>query len=276
MKRLVYYLKRIVSGGAAAFIASVIKPGIAVANRLSFTAPTAVPAVAIDISRQSALVDQKPGFAVSLQGATGNPAKPAPTPAFAVDITRQTLAAQSVAKNLSCAITQVVYNLTRRVGANASANVTGTWATLTSAEGRQDNADATSTGAAMAASRKLRLDYVNHVSKTELTISSVKLFVYVQSAGNTGGLLGSVTFTYNIGAGEVTPSGWNARTDTFDFTTTPDTIDITAPIGGDWAKIDALQTFVLHTYADLSALFTVSVDAIELEVIASRTEDPNP
>lgn len=78
--------------------------------------------------------------------------------------------------------------------------------------------------------------------------------------------------SYNIGAGEVIPTGWNTRTDTFDFTSTPSTIDITAAIGGDWSKLDALQTFILHTYGALSTTFTISVDAIELEVIAAKTD----
>lgn len=118
----------------------------------------------------------------------------------------------------------------------------------------------------------MRLDYADHTNKTPLTISSVKLFIYAKKTLDAAAALGSCTFTYNIGAGEVTiVDRANPQAD-FDYSVTPFSLDITAAIGGDWAKLDALQTFVTHAYAALSATVTVSVDAIELEVVASATQ----
>ena len=231
-------------------------PAFAIAQKAesAWTTPTQAPAVDID-----------------LIGATGT-ANEVHTPAVDIDASLRDAAAANMSQVPSFEMVRIQYDLNRRVGGNGSADVTGTWTNRANAEGIHNASDATSTGAVGAASRKLRLDYANHTDKTELTISQVNLHIYVQSAGNTGGLLGSVTMSYNIGAGEVIPSGWNARTDTFDFTTTPATIDITSAIGGDWSKLDALQTFILHTYNALSTTFTVSVDAIEVEVIASKTD----
>lgn len=247
-----------------------VNPGIALTNRLiarlaeivagfsvaeapkTFRGPTQSPALALTSINSGVLSvpPALPGFMLAPRINSAVVAQPAP----AYDIT------------------QVVYNLNRRVGADASADVTGTWTNRANAQGINNASSATSVGAVTAASRKMSLSYANAVAKTELAISLVRLHIYASKATDALGTLGSVTITYNIGGGEVALTGWNARTADFNFLTTPDTIDITSIIAGNWANLDALQTFVNHVYTNASALVTVSIDAIELEVVAAKTD----
>lgn len=173
--------------------------------------------------------------------------------------------------NPACEIVRVVYDLTRRVGANASANVTGTWTNLTNCQGVHDGASATSAGAALGASRKLRGDYANSSAKGDLTITAFRLHFYAATTGDATGLLSDATLSYNVGAGEVT---LEAIAGNFDNLTTPRTYDLFAAGVDSWAEYDALQAFVLHEYAAASIGVTCSVDAIEVEVIATRTDTP--
>lgn len=257
-------------GGEQVHLLSTVNPALQLTNQVAITAATILPGIDTDINTIAFLGELiLPSIDIDLISTTGALATTTLLPAMTFN---PVISEYHLDTTPAADIIQITYNLNRRVGGDVAANVTGTWTTLANAEGIHDGSDATSTGAAVGATRKMSLSYANHVNKSELVISSAKLFLYIQSVGNTAGLLGNISMAYNIGAGEVNPVGWLNRTDTFDFTTTPAEVDITTPIGGDWAKLDALQTFVTHVYGAASTTFVCRVDAIELEVIATKTD----
>lgn len=217
--------------------------------------------------------NQTPGFAASPLSATGAPAKPEHTPSLAVSAVISEFHLNGLP---AFEMVRIQYDLTRRVGGNASADVSGTWTNRANAQGTHDGSTATSAGAALGSSRKMRLDYANHTNKSALTISLVRLHVYAAVTGDTTGLLSTATFSYNVGAGETNLEA--AIAGNFDNLGTPRTYDITSAVGGNWANLDAIQTFANHVYQAASLGIQCAVDAIELEVVASltQTEGGNP
>lgn len=116
-----------------------------------------------------------------------------------------------------------------------------------------------------ARSGKLRLNYPDPVNKSELNITSVKLYFYISVTKPT---LTAVTAIggYNIGSGDVVLQTWIA---TMNGLTNPVVFDLTSVVTS-WALIAAFNSYVTAEHP-AGLLGNVRVDAIELEVIASRT-----
>lgn len=145
-------LLTVAGGGASGFIASTINAAIQLTTRLTAGLSSVAPGFSIDTSRQTFLAPtQIPAVDIDVQGVTGTLARVTHTPAIDTDI-HATLIGASTVEIPACDIVQVVYSLTRRVGGNASANVTGTWTNLANAQGIHDGSDATSAGAGRAGS----------------------------------------------------------------------------------------------------------------------------
>lgn len=168
-------------------------------------------------------------------------------------------------------IVQIRYDLTRRVGADVVTQEAhlgrSDWATITNAQGLNGvGGNATFAGSALGVrSGRLVGNYANVVNKAVLAITSVKLHFYVTVAGT---LLDNaeVQLTRRISGSDVV-----LQTITGNSSSVPITHDITAAIGGNWANIDSLEATVIASAA-LSELWTATVDAIELEIIAFTTD----
>jgi hypothetical protein len=89
----------VVSGGGNGMIASVVNAGIAFSNRFTLNGADVTPAIAVDVTRQSARINQNPGIDTDLLGATGDPAKPAQSPAIDIDANYHVAAASSTPQN---------------------------------------------------------------------------------------------------------------------------------------------------------------------------------
>lgn len=178
-------------------------------------------------------------------------------------------------------INRVLYSLSRRVGGNlttlTTTNTQG-WTNpnnaISGTDALRDGSSATFTGNALATRNgTLQLDYANSVNKTELVITLCRLHFYISVAGTTLNNA-DVQLKYNIGNGLVT-----LQTITGDVSnlTTPLTFDITSLVtaGGVqatiWGRIDALITQVVADSA-IAEAYTVNLDAIEVEIVASKTD----
>lgn len=172
-------------------------------------------------------------------------------------------------------VVQTTISLTRRVGGNA---VTETavggrtdWATdanaISGTNGLHDAAVATFAGNALGArGGQLELDYPNHVNKSALTLTSVKLFFYGR-VFSTVVNNADVQLRWEKGAGFTTLA---TITGDDDFRTTPKQFDITGSIAS-WSDLDALRS-AMRTNAALGETWQAEFDACELEIIASKTE----
>lgn len=216
---------------------------------------------------------QTPAIDIDLQGVTGTAANQVHTPAVDVDASLRDAAAANAPQNPACTITQVTYTLTRRAGGNAQAAVGTAWTNPPNAidnSGIHNAVFATCAGSMGGNTNGIALDFLNHVGKDELTITSATLFVYMK-ATDTGDLLLSTAIKYNIGAGLVT-----LETILGGFTSDVTPRSYSLPLLDTWTEYNALQAQVICTFAALSALANASLDAIEIEIVATLTEDPNP
>lgn len=141
----------------------------------------------------------------------------------------------------------------------------------TNAQGAvSDVAYATRTGQLTAATNaNLRGNYQDFTGGIELfTISAVSLSFYALQEGtvlNNGGM----HYEYRLTGGAWT--SLQIQTGTVDNVTTPATFDITAAVGGSWALLNALEVRVRAVLAIGTNLVTVSVDAVVVNITASRS-----
>lgn len=323
MPRILPIIRKVAGGGppSAGFIASVVRAGVNLANRISLLGAEQRPTVAMDATRHTArAAPHIGGVAASPLGAVGSSAVdiraafdidaslrsagnvvatgPAAmvTPSLrAVDpvafahnpaVTTQPivsgLAARpgaSPAPALSPVISefhkdntpageivQVKYDLTRRVGADTQAAVGTAWTNPGNATGANNGVSATSAGSATGNTQGVELSYADAVNKNDLTITEVRLFVYLDITDPAG--LCTRTISYNIGGGLVT---LETGTGAVDYLPTPK--QFVLPITT-WAQFNALVARVVTAYAALSALSNAALDAIEVQVLATRTEIP--
>lgn len=253
---------------AAGFIASVVKPGISQTTVVSTTPSEIKPGIAMDASRVGAQVAENVGVATSLLGAVGDVAKPAMNAAI-----QQTTVADLARPQETPAfeIVQIKYDLNRRVGGNS---VTETavggrtdWINDANMPGLHNGAVASITGNATGArGGQLELSYADSVNKGDLTITSAKLHFYVSL---TGSALNNADFRlkYDIGAGFVT---LETITGNIDNMTTPRTYDLTG-ILTTWTQYDSLRA-ACYADAAIAELWTANVDAVEVEIVATRTD----
>lgn len=167
-------------------------------------------------------------------------------------------------------IRRIQFDLTHRRGANAQAGTGDAWTNpgnaIDGTDGKHNGTVATRAGQVLSATDgTLTLDYPNFANKSTMTITSVKLHFYVQQAGtvlNNGGLIlrDGATVLETI-TGDV------------NSLTTPRTFDVTAA-HTTWASLDSLQSVVRANLGIGTNLVTCSVDAVELEVVATETQTP--
>lgn len=171
-------------------------------------------------------------------------------------------------------IVQVTYALTHRKGAPTVTQeaVLGrsNWTTITNAQNQHDGVSSTMTGdVALARDGRLVGEYTNFTGKSELTITSVKLHFYGQVSGvilansayiRTGWRLSGVDT-------QLEQVGTDAN-----FLVTPKTYDITAARTWSWTDLDNLFFYAEGQIASTLVAVTLRMDAVELEVVADKTD----
>jgi hypothetical protein len=168
---------------------------------------------------------------------------------------------------------QVVYTLTRLVGGNAQAAVGTAWTNPANAiggvDGKHDGTVATCAGSLGGGTFGIELSYLDHTLKGELTITSATVRLYAEGVDVSGALL-STAVSVDTGGGyalKETIAG------AFSNLTTPRSYVLGADLDT-WTEYNALKVKVVCTFAALSALANASLDAIEIEVVASKTDNP--
>lgn len=257
--------------GAQGSALSAVSPGIDVtqsAGSLSAASTPIAPAMSFVQSLRAIAAStftQRPAIDTALLGASGSAVKPSVLPGVQTSARISEFHTDALP---AANIVQVVYDLTRLVGANVASNAVGTWTNPTGAQSVHNGTTATSAGAATGGSRKLQLAYANHVNKGELAITQAKLFLYAAVTGDPTGLLSDVTITYDIGAGEVT---LETIAGNFSNLTTPREYDLTGLLDN-WTEYNALTVFVNHVWAATSVGVSCAVDACEVEILANKTD----
>lgn len=266
MPKIFQSIKKIfVVGSGGGFIASVVKPAIQQTLILSGRMAETAAGFAVSASRHVARVAQNPAVLISLLNVTGT-STTEQKPAFSLS----TLLGFRVEKAPAAKITQITYSLVRRVGGNAQAAVGNAWTNPANAingtDGLHNGSSATCAGSVGGNTFGIELDYLDHVNKSELTITDAKLHFYCSVTGDNTGLRSSMALSYNIGAGLVALETVNGN---FNALTTPRTHTIPLTT---WAQFNALKARVVETCAAVSNGVTASLDAIEIEITAVKTD----
>lgn len=267
-------VKRFIQGApGAGFIASVIRSGIELINRFTLLGGTILPGISASATNSRLrTAQQDTGFLASLRPVTGSVAPLAQNPA----LNHKTVIAQfQTPENPALELVRLTYNLTHRSGANAVTEANGAcgrqdFDTPANAQGLANGTLSTCASAALAARcGRLNLAYANFANKSELTITQVNLhFYYSQNS-----LLSCVsTGGFNFGGAD-TQLFSNAVNTVVNALTTPQTYNITASVAGSWTDLDNLRTYVIAEIGALSPTEKVEVDAVELEVIASKIDN---
>lgn len=199
---------------------------------------------------------------------SGTPSSPILAPGVA--LSSQASGSTSPRNDVGAELVQVKYDLTQTTYAT-SAVKTGTWASEANAVGANNGTFATNTNPVLnPASGNLDLSFAAQVNKSELVISSVHLYRYWK---NVAGLLSPCAWAayYSIdnGANWVLISNGNTS---FDQSSFPGDLDLTAVIGQDWNKLSQLKARFTYTGAGNATQSTISVDAVKLVVVASKTD----
>lgn len=267
MARIFAVVKKVVAGvaGAVNFRAPVT-PGVHAGTVVGVLAGTEVAAaVALPATVGTLLPEAtKPAgrLAVSVVGDVLPDVKPAP----AVGSVLTLAPSQRPAGNL----VQMTWGLDHESGGNTHVDSgPQAFTNPANATGSTDGVFATRAGQALAVTDfSLTLSYANFLAKTALTITLVRLHFYVRM---TGSLVNPTTnLRYDLGAGMVL-----LETIVGNFTNiapSPRIYDITAAVGGDWSKLDALTTQVDGHFALGEAAALLSVDAVYVEVVAAVTD----
>jgi hypothetical protein len=154
-----------------------------------------------------------------------------------------------------------------------SASKTGTWANEANSVGANNGSFATNANSVTAsASGILTMNFAAQVNKTDLVISSVTFYKYWKyTAGLVGA--GSWTIEYSTNGGvnwTVMFSGGAGSS--FDESVNPGLFDLTAVIGQDWSKLSNFKVRVTFSAGTSATPSTISVDAMKLVVVASKTD----
>lgn len=265
-------VKRFIQGApGAGFIASLIRSGIELMDRFTLLGGTILSGISASAADYRLRTAQTPGFIIDLSGVDGA-AMPAQNPA----LDHKTVIEQfQTPETPALELVRLTYNLTHRSGANAVTEANGAcgrqdFDTPANAQGLANGTLSTCASAALAARcGRLNLAYANFANKSELTITQVNLhFYYSQNS-----LLSCVsTGGFNFGGAD-TQLFSNAVNTVVNALTTPQTYNITASVAGSWTDLDNLRTYVIAEIGALSPTEKVEVDAVELEVIASKIDN---
>ena len=261
-----------VVSGTANFLASQ-KPALVLTtvNTGTPAKPVAVPGVALDASRATLLTRQTP--AVAMSTATSGTAKATVVPAPSLG-TVLNVDGSSARKVPAAKVTRIQFDVTHRRGGSTVVTSTG-WTspanTIDGDAGRANSTFAQVAGTATGNGGTLVLSYPAQANRANLTITQVTLSFYVGTSVNFA-LLNNGSLAYSLDNGttftvlSALASGLPAAT--------PRVFDITAAVGGDWAKIATLRTRVIVSFAAASALDLIALDAIEVTVTAAHTMIP--
>lgn len=249
-------------------------PGIAVSPRGEGTPGKPVNAAGVGVAQAvngSPRVPETPAVVVST--VNSGAAKPAQTPG--IDVETRNSGTAKPAQTPGIEWQQVTINLTHRKGATVASEeaVAGLtdWGSITNAEGEPNGNNAIISGDTTARrAGLLRLNYQDFVDKTALTISSVKLRFYFQMAGTVANN-GDCRLYYDIGAGDVLLEAFTGNINHINDTQGAREYDITTAIGGDWSKLNTLSSAVVFD-RDVLETWTCAVNAVQVEVLASRTD----
>lgn len=248
---------------------AVVTPALVLSQRFTVDNDQQVePALAVSQGPTTFRSAQTPALAIT-QWAEATLVKEQ-TPALALT-QRFTLDGSSTPQAPALNMEQVKYDLNHQSGANVATNDgPDNFTNPTNAQGVRNLVNATRAGQLAAATNaNLRLAYANHTAKTDLAISLVELEFYVIQSGTTPNN-GGMHLEYRLDGGAWTTLA--SYVNNQDFTSTPDTYDITTAVGGDWAKLDALETRVRVVLGTGTNLVSVGVDAVERHIVASVTD----
>lgn len=177
-------------------------------------------------------------------------------------------------KESGAKLVQVSYDLTRFSGANAAVNDgPDNWTNPANAIGKRNDVAATRSGQVVALTdANLRLGYANFTDKTDLTITQVRLLYSTAQSGtvlNNGGL----HHEYRLAPADPWTS-LQVFTGNHDSTSpsASDPYNITAAVGGDWSKLDALEVRVRAVLGVGTLAVACSCDAVEVEVLADLVD----
>lgn len=182
------------------------------------------------------------------------------------------IAAPTIAQAPAFDLVRATYDLTHLSGSNAATN-TGAhaWTNPANAQGVNNGTMATAAGD-LTASRNyvLTLNYADFRSKDDLVITAARLRFYARQDGtslNNGNLIYKWS-TASTGTVTALTIAANA-----DHTVTPYVVDLFAAGVTTWADLDTLAASVSLVLPSATNLVNASVDAVTLEVIASRTDN---
>lgn len=262
-----------VGGSGGSNVTTDVVPAVALAQRFDITHGDDVAAgVAVAQGALAVTVPQAPAVAVSEDVA----GVPVVDQAPALALTQRFAVTDGVPNVPAANLVQVTYALNRRVGANVVDNIgPDPWTNPTNAQGLHDASNATMVGDVLdGLDGILRCAYLNLVNDhTQLAISAVNLHYYVQSTGTVANN-GHLALWYRVD-GTTTFAGATLLeliTGNVANLSTPRTFDITAAVGGDWSKIDALVGFVRGVTDTAEQLINYACTAVELEVVAAVTD----
>jgi hypothetical protein len=225
--------------------------------------------VVLDAARVTGVASQKTGVRLSTVN-SGVAAKPVPRAGVRLS-TRNTGSNSKPQPRSAAKLTRIQYDLTHISGASAAANAgADNWTNINNATGTENTTNATCAGALAARTFIAELTYADFPNKAPLTISSVILRFYVEQAGTVLNN-GDMRLLYNLGAGFVTSE--TITGDVSNLTAgNSRNFDITAAIGGDWTKLNALQTRVEVRTDAAETLINAALDAVEVRVVAALTQ----
>ena len=261
-----------VVSGTANFLASQ-KPALVVSTVNSGTAakPVAVPGVGLEAGRATLLTRQTPAVALTTVNSGTAKATVVPAPVLR---SVYNLAGSSTPEVPAAKVTRIQFDVTHRRGGSTVVTSTG-WTSpeqsIDGTVGRANGVSASVSGSTFGNSGTLILSYPAQANRANLTITQVTLSFYAGTSANFT-LLCSGTPAYSLDNG-ATFTALTAFASAIPAAT-PQVVDITAAVGGDWTKIAALRTRVVATFGAVSSLDVIVIDAIEVTVTAAHTMTP--
>jgi hypothetical protein len=269
------YFKRVLGGGSGGgSISTTVRNtvGIRIRTRLEAVIGRATTGIRLTLAPITAVLSQKVGIRLS----TVNSGTITPQQKPAVRLSNKSSGTVKPQQTPGINIQQVTYNLVHRSGGTVATQEGGCtgrtdWANPTNAQGRASSSAVATLAGDVAGARDgiLVFNYANFANKSELTITQVRLIFYCAQSGTTLSN-GSHSHRYRIGGGAwVVLEGF---VDDHSSVAEPGlAYDITAAITG-WSDLDNLEAGVRQCCDLGEAALTGTVNAVELEVTATRTD----
>lgn len=249
-------------------VAVATTPGVDVDTRASGSPLRVAVAKALSVALGPLLarIQQKPAIGVTAR-AGGSPVSSSVKPAVDTDLR---VGLKPVQQSPAAEIVRVVYSLNHRSGVQSQSVSGDAWTNPSNVLGIHNGTVASISASLTAAkSSVFTLPFADFVNKTDLTITTVRLHYYCSQTGTV--LNNAATrLRYDFGGTDIE---LEILTGDVSSLTTPRTFDITASVGGSWTQLNALRGIISFQSATAES-YTFNLDAIELEVIATRTDTP--